>query len=402
MLQLGIAPYHLAAIDGPAFVIAPDELECRDAAFEALVVDVAVMEELKGSVFADLLISQHLSPGSIGHQAGRQVDVVAHRSILAALGTTHDAGISHAHGGPHPVAQAALLLQRAQALAQKVDEFQGPLDIVLERNRRSEKADHDATFVAKIDFFEIAREVVDLLQGDGSKSIEQLMAVHPIEGDEDGNRRAELPILLVLGHRFGQKAARHVSDNGRHAHRSSGQSAHGHVTAHFVKARFDGLQGKLPNGQLQAQRIVNHDILAFSFYLALGASVNRQSPEVIGLVLPAYNAPIHRSIRQAQLDADGKIAKLELPLAKEPPRHHRCLDDIPRAAAGLFCRENCGEGVAREVGDEAPLHIHQPHQRLKYLIEDVGKLLGARGALLHQGLRQRREAGKINEEGIGF
>ena len=65
-------------------------------------------------------------------------------------------------------------------------------------------------------------------------------------------------------------------------------------------------------------------------------------------------------------------------------------------------RKDGGEGVAGEVGDEAPRGVRKGHQGLENLVQDNRKLLGTAAPLLHQRFGEGRESGKVNVQRESF
>ena len=112
-------------------------------------------------VFTDRLVAEHFAPVRVCHQARSQVDVFAHDGVLAALLSTDDTGVGHAHGHAHFEAEPFVFHEFAQLLAQGVYKFQGAVIVVFKRYGRPEKTSRQSAFIAKIKFLEVSGKAGD-------------------------------------------------------------------------------------------------------------------------------------------------------------------------------------------------------------------------------------------------
>ncbi len=194
--QFAVAPDHIACEGGFLLEVASQEDIGGNGAGNAFIGNIAFVFEGEMPVFAHLVVDQHLAPVGVGHEAGCEVDAVAHGGVLASLFAPDHACVGYAGGDADAVGQPAAGLQVEEFLSQGRDEFQGPGHVVFEGDGRAEKAYHDSTFVAEVYFLEIAGKVGDEVEEDRGKAVHGLVVFHAGEGAEDRDYAPELSLFI--------------------------------------------------------------------------------------------------------------------------------------------------------------------------------------------------------------
>ena len=177
---------------------------------KALVLRFSAKNEFEIAVALDVFVGHDLPPGRLHHQAGAEVDPRAHGGVLAALLTPDHARKGRAGGDTDAIAGAGQVGQIAQVVLHRSDEFQGALRIIFKRNGGAEQAEHDATLVAKINFFQIPAEIIDLFQHGGGKMVEGRVGIHAGKRQEHADHVAEFTVIVFRKYFLRQK----VSHNG--------------------------------------------------------------------------------------------------------------------------------------------------------------------------------------------
>ena len=192
--------HQFSAVAGLAERLSPaDQVESGDRLLNAFVLNIPLELKAEGGRPRQFIVNQNVVPVGGAHDAGRQVDPVTDASVLLTLPPSNKSGEGRTDRKAHPVAKGELLLlaEGVQLSLDRQAKLQRAHRIILVGNRSAEEYDHQRTLVAVVDLFEVAAEIMDLIEDHGSKLIELLVVPHLVEGKEGGDYRAELSALVV-------------------------------------------------------------------------------------------------------------------------------------------------------------------------------------------------------------